>query len=442
MAVGAVDEDGIGERNVEAVFDDRGRDKHVILVVHKGEHHALKFGFAHLPVADNDARRGNQLLNARSDFVDGFDAVVHEVNLAAAFEFEFHSGAHDLFVELGDDGLNRHAVFGRRLDNTHVAQADERHVQGARDRCGAHCQYVDFFAHLLESFLVAHAEALLLIDDKQTEVLELDVFREQAVSADEDVHVAVFDALDNDLLLLGRAEARDHFDVDGELRKATLERLEMLEAENGGGRKDRDLLAVLHGLECSAHGHFGFAVAHIAAEQAVHGRGRFHVVLDGADGGELVVGFAIVEGVFKFLLEFIVLGEGSALRGGALGIELEQFTGHVLHGFAHSGLGLDPLLRTEFVEHRGGAGVGGAVFLDQVKARERDVELGLLGEFQDHELDRERVLHDFFEALILRDAVLDVDDIVADGEVAKIGDEGRGLRALRLGARGNVGVIG
>ena len=56
VTIGAVDEDGVGERNVEAVFDDRGRDQHVVLVVHEGEHHAFQLGFAHLAVADDDTR--------------------------------------------------------------------------------------------------------------------------------------------------------------------------------------------------------------------------------------------------------------------------------------------------------------------------------------------------------------------------------------------------
>ncbi len=169
---------------------------------------------------------------------------------------------------------------------------------------------------------------------------------------------------------------------------------------------------------------------------------RFHVVLDGADGGDLVVGFVVVERVFEFLLELVVGREGCAFHGLALGVELEQLGGHVLHGLAHAGLGFLPLLRAKPVEDGCGTGVGGAVFLDQVEAREGDVELGLLGEFENHEFDGEAVLHDFFQALVLGDAVLDVDDVVADWEVAKVGDEGRGLGALGLGAGGDVGIVG
>ena len=34
----------------------RGRDQHVVLVVHEGEHDLLQLGLAHLAVADDDAR--------------------------------------------------------------------------------------------------------------------------------------------------------------------------------------------------------------------------------------------------------------------------------------------------------------------------------------------------------------------------------------------------
>jgi hypothetical protein len=49
---------------------------------------------------------------------------------------------------------------------------------------------------------VRDAEALLLVDDEQAEVLELDVLREQAVRADDDVDLAGFGLLRASLLLL------------------------------------------------------------------------------------------------------------------------------------------------------------------------------------------------------------------------------------------------
>ena len=93
-------------------------------------------------------------------------------------------------VELDDVGLDRQAILRRRLDHRHVADADQRHVQRARNRRRRHRQHVDLLAHLLDALLVRDAEALLFVDDQQAEVLELHVLREQAVRADDDVEPA------------------------------------------------------------------------------------------------------------------------------------------------------------------------------------------------------------------------------------------------------------
>ena len=121
----------------------RGGDEHVVLVVHEGEHDALELGFGELAVADDDARLRDELADLGGELVDGFDAVVDEVDLAAALELHLDGGADELLVELGDDGLDGHAVFGRGLDDGHIAQADERHVQRARDGRGGHGEHVD-----------------------------------------------------------------------------------------------------------------------------------------------------------------------------------------------------------------------------------------------------------------------------------------------------------
>ena len=175
MAVGAIDDDGVGERNVEAVFNDCCRDQHVVFVVHEGEHDALQLSFSHLAVANDDARRRHQFADLRGEFVDRLHAIVDEVDLPAALQFQLDRRADQLLVELGDDGLDRHAVFGRRFDHAHVAQADERHVQRARDGRRRHGEHVHSFAHLLQPLLVAHAEALLFVDHQQAEILELQI---------------------------------------------------------------------------------------------------------------------------------------------------------------------------------------------------------------------------------------------------------------------------
>ena len=179
MPVRAIDDDGVAEWNVETVLDDGCGHQDVGLVPHEGQHDALQFGFGHLAMADQDARFGHHLADLVGDVVDALDAIVHEVDLAAAFQFFLDGRAQQLFIPSGNDRLDRHAIFGRRLDHAHVAQAQQRHVQGSRDGRGRHGQHVDFFAQLLQPLFVAHAEALLFVDDDQSEIGELHVLREQ-----------------------------------------------------------------------------------------------------------------------------------------------------------------------------------------------------------------------------------------------------------------------
>ena len=122
-------------------------------------------------------------------------------------------------------------------------------------------------------------------------------------------------------------------------------------------------------------------------------------------------------------------------RGLARGVELEQLVGHVLHGLLHARLGLLPLLRAQPVQHRLHA-LRRAVLLHQVEARERHVEPRALGVLQHHELGGGAVfLRNFLQPLVLADAVLDVHHVIADREIAEVGEKRRHLRLLPLRTR-------
>ena len=53
--IGAIDEDGVCSRDVEAVFDDGGGDQDVGFVADKFQHHAFEFFLAHLAMRDDHA---------------------------------------------------------------------------------------------------------------------------------------------------------------------------------------------------------------------------------------------------------------------------------------------------------------------------------------------------------------------------------------------------
>ncbi len=379
-------------------------------------------------MADDDAGLGDELTNLCGDVVDRFDAIMNEVDLAAAFQLHLDGGTHQLLVELGDDGLDGHAIFGRSLDHAHVAQADQRHMQCTRDGSGGHRQHIDVGSHLLQPLFVTDTKALFFVDDQQAKVLELQVLREDAMRSDEDIDFAVGHTLEDHLLLLRGTEPGDHLDVDGEVGETALEGFEVLEAEDRCGREDSDLLPILHCLERGAHGDLGFAVTNVSAEQAIHRLRGLHIGLDVGDGIELVVCLVEVEGVFKLALHVGIGREGSSLSGLALRVELQQLRGHVGHRLLDPRLGLLPTLRTQPVELRRRTGFGGTILLDQVEPRERDVEFGFFGELENHQLERRLiVLFDDTEAHVTGDSMLDVDDIVTNFEIAEVGDKGRGF---------------
>ena len=64
-----------------------------------------------------------------------------------------------------------------------------------------------------------------------------------------------------------------------------------------------------------------------------------------------------------------------------------------------------------------------AIFLDQVHARQRHVQLRVAGVFEQHEVALLLALHDFAEAQKLPDAVGGVDHEVAGLEIGQVGRE-------------------
>ena len=399
-------------------------------MVHELEHDFLKFFLGELAVPDADAQRGNQLLSDGRHFPDGFDSVVDEVDLSSATEFALDSGLDQGFGEGGDDGLDRQAILGRSLNDGDIAQTDQRHVQRPGDGRRAHAEHVDILLNLFQALLVADAESLFLVHNQQTEVCELNVFRQDAVRADQDIDSPRRDALKNFFLLAQGAETVEHLDGDGEGGKALLEGFEMLKRQNRSRRQHRYLFIVSEGLECGSHSDFGFAKADIAADESIHRSGRFHILLDFSNRLALVFGGRVLERIFKLALEFAVGREGETFRHSSLGVEFEQLVGHIDQPSLDLGLGAVPGLPAHAIETRLTAS-GTVMFLDKIEPRKRDVQLGAFGVFDNHEVFLPGPLRDRRHSPVAADAVLGVNNQVAHREVFEIREK-RGSDRLAL----------
>ena len=214
-----------------------------------------------------------------------------------------------MFEHVGLDGLSVHR---RLLEHAHIAQTAHRHIQCTGDWRSRECEHVHVFDELLEALLLLNTEALFLVDDRKPKVAELDVLLNEPVCADDHIDLAALQPLEDFLLLLCGAEAREQLYADRIAFKALANSLIVLPRQNGGGAEEGALLAVRHALECRAQGDLGFSEAHVAAEQSVHRRGALHIALDLARAGELIGRFLIFKLGFKVALPFVVAREGVA----------------------------------------------------------------------------------------------------------------------------------
>ncbi len=280
------------------------------------------------------------------------------------------------------------------------------------------------------------AEALLFIYNEQTEVFEAHVLLDEAVGADDDIHAAFSQAEKDLALLLRGAEAGEHLHFNREGREALVEGAVMLLGEDGGGHQDGNLFAIGDGFEGGAQGHLGLAVAHVAADQAIHGAGVLHVGLDFFDHAQLVFGLNIGEAGFQLLLPGGVGGEGVALDDAAAGIELKQILGHFEDGLFDAVFGVAPLYAAQ-ARKLWQAGVGANVTGDAVGLVNGHVELVALGVFDTQVFAFGAVDGAVDQAGEAANAMIDVDDNVADLQVGigGLGGLGGGAGTLaRLGA--------
>ena len=81
---------------------------------------------------------------------------------------------------------------------------------------------------------------MLLVDHEETEILELDVVLKKAMRANDDVHLAASESLENLLRLRSAAKARKQLDLHRKPGKAPPEGLVVLLGENGRRHQHRN----------------------------------------------------------------------------------------------------------------------------------------------------------------------------------------------------------
>ena len=117
-----------------------------------------------------------------------FDHRIDHVGLAAEVDLLLEEAVDllDLLLRhvFGDDRLAARRQF---IDDADVQVAVDGQRQRARNGRRGHDQHVRVRAFFHQRLALLHAEAVLLIDDRQTQLLEFDIGFEQRVRADHDL---------------------------------------------------------------------------------------------------------------------------------------------------------------------------------------------------------------------------------------------------------------
>ena len=168
---------GVHVGDVDAGLDDGGADEDLYFSFGHVLHHAAELALAHLAVGDADGHVLPQKLpEASGGGLDVFHAVVQIVHLPAPVDLPPHGLRQNAPVVLQHIGLHRLAVAGRLLDGGHIPYARERHVQRAGDGRRGEGEGVHLPCLFPQPLLGGHAEALLLVDDEQPQIVECHIF--------------------------------------------------------------------------------------------------------------------------------------------------------------------------------------------------------------------------------------------------------------------------
>ena len=175
-------------------------------------------------------------------------------------------------------------------------------------------------------------------------------FREKRVSANDNINLAVFQALAHLRQFLGGNKPRCACDVHREPAKPLHESLVMLAGEQRGWHHNGDLLAFHDRDEGGAKRNLGFAEAHVAADQPIHRAAHCEVFGDRIDARELIVGFLVREAREKFGVSAIWHREHGRSFGLAGRSHLDEFLGHLADALFEPGFTALPRRAAKLVE--------------------------------------------------------------------------------------------
>ena len=300
--IGVINNDRVGVRHVQTVFNNTGAQQQVIVPFIKIEHDILENLVRHFPMGHADFRLRRQGFQLAVHPFNTLDPVVDEIHLPAPSDFlPDRLGNHRRTI-LHDIRLHRQAVFRCAFDGAHIPQSSQRHMQSPRNWGRRQGQDVQADRPFLQPLFLGHAKALFFIHNQQSQIFKCHIRLQQPMGADENVHRSLCGLQQCRALLGRRPKTADHVHSQSKGCKSAGEGLIVLLGQNRGRHENRHLFAAHHGFEGSPQSDFRLTEADIAAKQAIHGLRLLHVRLDFSHCGQLIRRFLERKSIFEFHL--------------------------------------------------------------------------------------------------------------------------------------------
>src|SRR5215469_13335496 len=282
---------GVG--HIHADFNHRGRDQDFDFALFEALHGSFFFVASEAAVyeAHGDLREdlaGEVLIHVLRRFhglrFRLLDDRIDDVCLPALIHLLLQE-AVDLLDAIGggvfgDDGLSARRKL---VDDGDVEIAVQGHGESARNGGGGHHEYIGVDAFLDETEPLHDAKAMLLVDNGEAETLEFDVLFKKRVRADDHVNETFGDEFFELGLFAGAEGAGEQSHDVTHLAQDLAEVETVLRGQNFGGSEDGHLVPIFDGDDGGFRGNDGFAAAHVALQEAVHGARGFHIVGDFLD---------------------------------------------------------------------------------------------------------------------------------------------------------------
>ena len=137
---------------------------------------------------------------------------------------------------------------------------------------------------------LSHAEAVLLVDNHQTEVAELHHIFKQSMGADNDLQRAIEEVAVYGFALFFASGTGEQGAFNAQRLHQMADGIEMLCSENLGGCHDGSLIIVVERQKHAHKGHESFAAAHIALKETIHLSAAAHIGANLLDNSLLSAG--------------------------------------------------------------------------------------------------------------------------------------------------------